>query len=322
MKNNHSISHEARLLIYIDIRGFKNFSHTISKNTALRKVVFDALSAIKTFSNNISPLPQNYMLLPFKQMDKKTREVLSDCQATFFSDHIVVSRPIRSGLTPCNWTLQAISHLVNALHCHGFLVRGCITVGKLTHKDGIVFGEALVEANEIENSVAINPCIVITPKAMNFFMRKGPNSHERNMLADPSLAKILHIHAKRVIHHDMLRKDSDDLLYLNTLFCWWWNKDSSLLPAALASIKHKVIDELKRHKHNERILNKWIWFNEHFNRELSNQEADAIWDFIWRFDKSMSYVFDEIVEKVLQHLPEDKVHELKRLKEKYINLVD
>ena len=44
----------------------------------------------------------------------------------------------------------------------GFLVRGAATIGKLYHANAVVFGEALVEATQLEARTAVYPRIILS----------------------------------------------------------------------------------------------------------------------------------------------------------------
>src|SRR5438105_1445070 len=46
----------------------------------------------------------------------------------------------------------------------GMLVRGGVTIGKLYHSGGVVFGEALVDAYRLESRVAIYPRIAVSSR--------------------------------------------------------------------------------------------------------------------------------------------------------------
>ena len=56
---------------------------------------------------------------------------------------------------------------MNALSC-GFLTRGGATLDKLYHKEGVVFGPAMVESYSIESRIAVYPRIVVSPKLLGF----------------------------------------------------------------------------------------------------------------------------------------------------------
>ncbi|WP_372400212.1 hypothetical protein ABMY26_31845 [Azospirillum sp. HJ39] len=76
-----------------------------------------------------------------------------ECSA--FSDSIVLSMPASFG-----WRICGIGGLCRDLLQLGFLTRGAVTVGKLHHRNGMVFGPALVRAVELEKT-AVFPRIVV-----------------------------------------------------------------------------------------------------------------------------------------------------------------
>jgi hypothetical protein len=100
---------------------------------------------------------------------------------TAFSDHVLVSFPLESiadGLrgTNCGDLDRAVSRNTLGQFCDlvrtiaaaalriGLLIRGGATIGRLYHHGGVVFGEALVEAHELESGTAIYPRIVLSHK--------------------------------------------------------------------------------------------------------------------------------------------------------------
>ena len=82
-----------------------------------------------------------------------------------WSDNIVVAAPIIEG-NYCN-ALFSVIVLSTVIQCeflaHNYLVRGGISVGDFFSDDVMVWGNALLDAYKIENSVAIYPRIVIHP---------------------------------------------------------------------------------------------------------------------------------------------------------------
>jgi hypothetical protein len=93
-----------------------------------------------------------------------------------FSDHIVMSYPLQPIYTEMGLGEQAgaffiVTHFMRLLASIaaaalriGFLVRGGATIGKLYHARGVVFGEALVEAFQIESHTSIYPRVVLSPQ--------------------------------------------------------------------------------------------------------------------------------------------------------------
>jgi hypothetical protein len=92
-----------------------------------------------------------------------------------FSDHILISYPLQSvldrvageriaALTILRQFHDLLSRVAAAALQIGFLIRGGATIGKLYHAKGVVFGEALIEAVQLETRTAIYPRVVLSNK--------------------------------------------------------------------------------------------------------------------------------------------------------------
>jgi hypothetical protein len=96
-----------------------------------------------------------------------------------FSDHIVISFPLEptrqttglseevAGLVIMGQLEALLGRIAAAALRIGFLVRGGITVGKLYHSAGVVFGEAMVEAYLLESQIAVYPRVVLSTRIVN-----------------------------------------------------------------------------------------------------------------------------------------------------------
>lgn len=81
-------------------------------------------------------------------------------QFTAFSDCIVLSAELRDGFGAFRMAAY-VGYLVLDLLARGFLVRGGLTVGDLYHKNGMVFGPAMIDAYALESKNAIYPRIAV-----------------------------------------------------------------------------------------------------------------------------------------------------------------
>jgi hypothetical protein len=91
-----------------------------------------------------------------------------------FSDHVVISCPLQrmyidKGLNENTIPYMIMDHarrfiaeIAAVAFTLGLLVRGGITVGKLYHHEGVVFGQALVDAYRLESAVAVYPRVVVS----------------------------------------------------------------------------------------------------------------------------------------------------------------
>jgi hypothetical protein len=184
-----------------------------------------------------------------------------------FSDHIVASYPtyiieeardIHSQLPDLmlDMVLERVQKIVGIIAIKalniGLLIRGGLTIGKLYHSEGVVFGEGMVDAYKLESRVAIYPRIVVSPRIYSLI----PQSNKK-LLATMSAAKLL--------------KDRDGIWHLN-----YFSRLDSLMQGIgknqndienWRKTSIETIDaQIKSFEKSERLneLEKWSWFKEHF----------------------------------------------------------
>jgi len=134
--------YENRVIAFIDILGFSE----VVKNQEKAQLILNALTEIK------------------KEIDKqfasecftKFQGVL-DTQITAFSDSVVISG-YPSQVMPVYGNACTFSRLLIE---RGFLCRGAISVGELYHNNGILFGQAFIDAYNAEKQRAIYPRIIL-----------------------------------------------------------------------------------------------------------------------------------------------------------------
>ena len=138
--------YEERVVVFIDILGFKDLIYKSKENT-------DRIGEIVRVINKLHDLcgqtgmdddPQN----GFKY----------DRQVSVFSDNIVISY---KEVGPALYYLVREAMVIQiALQYLGIFVRGGLTIGKLHHNGNTVIGPALISAYELESKTAIYPRIV------------------------------------------------------------------------------------------------------------------------------------------------------------------
>jgi hypothetical protein len=176
-------------------------------------------------------------------------------ETSTFSDHIVTSYPLRLDEDErfkslwLDLLVQDAQRVVGGVALRalklGLLVRGGITIGKLYHHNGVVFGEGMVDAHRLESSVAIYPRVVISPRV---YARANSDTQKR------------------------ILTDRDGIFHLNYL----WRMVGEAAPAGenfLAerekwkSISVKTINDAVERLARAESLNefsKWRWFKEQF----------------------------------------------------------
>ncbi len=165
---NIATAYQTRIVAFIDILGFKDIIRESERYPAKLNVIFRALKLLKTFEK---PKMWDLSLIEFEE-DAQKRGLpqfdirrFSNCSC--FSDSIVVSVEV-SDDNINEITSTIVAHIANIgarLLMDGVLLRGALTFGNLIHdNDGIVCGQALIDAYELEENVSVYPRIVLSDK--------------------------------------------------------------------------------------------------------------------------------------------------------------
>jgi hypothetical protein len=157
------VNHEECIVTYIDILGFKNFVASSVLDPATRAGILQALTEFNQEMGNHSTVTVEGEedTRPSKKFDVRN-----------FSDSILRFRRLGDEVD----IGQAVSHEVldicfaqATLLEHGVLLRGGMTIGKLSFNCKHVYGPALLKAVELEKRVAIYPRIVADDKIHQHF---------------------------------------------------------------------------------------------------------------------------------------------------------
>lgn len=116
----------------------------------------------------------NQLLQEFHGIFSKQLERMKDeCNDSLlyfksFTDNIVLAHPRFSDdmETEFAFTLWALAEYQYSMAIKGFFIRGGLAVGELFVSESNVYGPALLEAYKLENSVAVNPCVVLSNDVM------------------------------------------------------------------------------------------------------------------------------------------------------------
>lgn len=175
--------YERKLIILIDILGFKDF---ISSNYDTAKE-----EAVLTFTAHFQKMvSEGYKTLP-KGLFQPTFH--------FFSDTIFISLPLELYNTPniglesgVDINKQRILYIARLLIsdiqiyslCHGLLTRGCLTIGAIYHKENTWFGPGLIDAHYHESKIAIYPRVILSKSAINYFNNEVVNDENNSFIQD------------------------------------------------------------------------------------------------------------------------------------------
>lgn len=267
-----------RFAAFIDILGFKQMIAQIENKAPGHDQLFARLTSVLNFLNDesIESNGQHDLLVYESQGDAIIERELGNPRITYVSDCAIISTDgtFDGFKSMCN----KLTKLATDLACDGMFVRGAITYGPLFHDKKFVFGNAYQRAYEIESTKADYPRIVIDESALSF----------------------LAAHQNKFPLNDFgTRVDSDGLRYLHC-FPWqyhpiytydWLNfllrvkghiiyslncHDSrcSEFPAELRNLdrfycwKETYGWQIDFSGSNEKILKKYLWLKDEFNRTL------------------------------------------------------
>ena len=160
--------YEEQFTAFIDFLGFTEVSKEADDTTRLKVLdLLLSLSALRSeFAIHSAPIESggtSHQIMP---------------AISTFSDHIVISYPlarIAHDVGPSSndsavafFVLGGFGRLLRSIAASalrlGFLIRGGATIGKLYHSQGVVFGEAMIEAFELESRVAVYPRVLVSPR--------------------------------------------------------------------------------------------------------------------------------------------------------------
>ena len=245
--------YERRLIIFIDLIGFKNYvlSNYREGNEA----------DVKNFTAHF----QHQVCEGAKYIKGKSHSFKPSFN--FFSDTIVISLPLELFNAPdhlktfksADYPEHEINIDKSRLLCfaiikvseiqfyslqNGLLTRGCLTVGDIYHNQNTWFGPGIIDAYEHESKIAIYPRVILSKSAFEYF--------ENEIITDKNSSFI---------------RDSDGFFYVNYI-AWVhkeFNSDFCDAHCTLREIIVKNLESLRSQKmHKE--LQKWEWLAFYFNK--------------------------------------------------------
>jgi hypothetical protein len=163
--------------------------------------------------------------------------------------------------------IQAAALQIN-LAISGFFIRGAMTVGQAHLRDSLLYGPALVEAYELEQTQAVNPRIVLSKEAINC-MRDAMN--DRDVEEEPPFLMREQDGTVFVDYLDVISEDVED-------------------PAVgLRLHKDRVEAELAKHVGDARRWEKYRWVAEYHNAHVEAEHAGASSLLIEQAESTRSY---------------------------------
>ncbi len=123
-------------------------------------------SYLKNSENNLLQEFFNIFANQLARMKEETEESLLYFKS--FSDNVLLAHPrfSRDMESEFGFIIWSIQEYQLAMALKGFFIRGGLSVGRLFVDEDNVYGEALIDAYELESKVAINPMVVLCDKTM------------------------------------------------------------------------------------------------------------------------------------------------------------
>lgn len=157
--------YEEQFTAFVDFLGFGDASAKSDKGA--RPVILELLLTLSRLRREFDVQSAPH--------ETSTRTLIEPAISTF-SDHIVVSYPLQSLCSDFGFDertaaktviidfSQWLAAIAAAALRVGFLIRGGATIGNLYHSKGVVFGEALIDAYQIESRTSVYPRVVLSSK--------------------------------------------------------------------------------------------------------------------------------------------------------------
>lgn len=257
--NTEELKYEKRIVAFIDILGFKEIIKASEFNSSKLKLIYETLLFLKTREK---PEEWNLQLIEIEEDAQKKGvenfDIASKTSCTCFSDSIVVSVHVGdNNINEVASTLIANLSLIGAkLMTERILFRGAITIGNIIHKDnGLVMGQALIDAYQIETNISKNPRIILSNKLLGLL--NFPITAKRN----------------RYPYHQYINRFDDgcvgfhQMIYFEVLQSWT-EMETTKLKVELKKIKQTIIEGLDSSFEFADIHNKFKWLKTEYNRLL------------------------------------------------------
>lgn len=253
--------YENRIIAFVDILGFKE----LVKNENKMNLIYSILTVLK-IQEKAEHWDLSLMEIEEDAQYKsvETFDIRDSIQCTCFSDSIVIS--VKYDDDNINeMTSSVIAHISRIgaqLISYGILIRGGMTIGKLYHNNGILLGQGMIEAYEIESKLAKMPRIAISKKLVD-------------CLNYPLKGK-----AHRYPYHQYLKRFSDGVVGFSQLQSFEVLQSSTIIEEDemhdyLDEVRKVIIKGLDSNMENPDVFSKYVWLKDQYNNELYVLEKDG-----------------------------------------------
>ena len=185
--------------------------------------------------------------------DLKGEEGLKSFEIKIFTDNFVLGHPWfdEYGESELGNIFDAIAHIQLTFALSNIFIRGGIAMSDLYMDENIVLGPALIEAYELENSVAIYPRVilskevfVVVKKHINYYADHDSSPQSKEYLKDVD-GQVFINYLQAVIEHNY---HSEDKIF-----------------ELLKKHKEIIISNVTMYKDNYKLYDKFKWIAEYHN---------------------------------------------------------
>jgi len=240
--------YKEHIVAFIDLLGFK---HAVTLER--QQEILDLLQLFSKVRNDFS-------IQTIQIENSTTYNILPTI--SIFSDNVVISIPIRDDI-PNFGIIHSLSQCITWFAAHAlekkFLIRGGITKGFLYHNKNksIVFGNALIDAYQLESNLACYPRVLITRDVFDFI----ENKHYFMQDFDGMLT-LNYIDSLGGIIRAGIEQDHNLCLNIKKIL------------SLFDEIISKNINTFSL-ENKQKELSKWTWFSNHY-QIIKNREQDIL----------------------------------------------
>lgn len=247
--------YEKRIVAFIDILGFKEIVKTSEYDSSKIEFLYTALNFLKNWE-----IPENWNLKyveieeDAQLKDIKNFDISHKTNTTTFSDSIVVSVKVEENVNEMVSTLISnLAYIGANLLEKGILFRGALTIGNIVHEEnGIVFGQALIDAYQLETKSARYPRIILSNKLIKEL--NYPIETKQNLYP----------------YHQYINRFNDGCVGFHQMIYYQVHQNSSemssdILKQSLNKVRETIIKGLDNSFENPEVYEKYNWLKNQYN---------------------------------------------------------
>jgi hypothetical protein len=258
------IKYERRIVAFIDILGFKEIVKQSESDATKIELLYSVLDFLKGWETSDK---WDLKLVDIEEDAQKKGvanfDIRGKINATAFSDSIVVSVKVGENVNEMTSTLvTTLAYIGAKLVERGILFRGGLTIGNLLHHDnGTVFGQALIDAYQLETKSAKYPRIVLSDKLLK------------------ELNYPLEIKKDRFLYHQYIERYEDGCVGFHQMIYYqvidsWAEMTSERMIESLIKVRRTIINGLDNSFENPDVFEKYKWLKDQYNKLIILRDDD------------------------------------------------